>query len=327
MCKVHIIIVIKHKRQYGEELYVNLFSIKTYHQRVSWTLYTARSMLINLKSGRRRKIKMKRIIALFIIFTLSVAIVGCNNDTKTYTSEELAQNLRLIKNNKNDSEGGTKFIDDNDSILTKVKEMNIVEFQKFASTYKSINFKKYTFVLFDEDILIIVKYSNDYSKIIDVKIMNNIIPTETNKNQLMKGQSVDEVVSLMGYPYMITMSSENSLSFKLTNEEIIKVIFDENMHSIKIIHIDFESIKDPSYAVDEKCDPNENPKDIESAILISENMCFEEVVALMGKPQRSFGSGAIWYEWDLKENKSLKVMFGRKSMNDDNLYVIKYYIK
>lgn len=56
-------------------------------------------------------------------------------------------------------------------------------------------------------------------------------------------------------------------------------------------------------------------------------MCFEEVVALMGKPQRSFGSGAIWYEWDLKENKSLKVMFGRKSMNDDNLYVIKYYIK
>lgn len=270
---------------------------------------------------------MKRIIVLFIMFTLSVAIVGCNNDTKIYTSEELAQNLQLIKNNKNDSEGETKFIDDNDSLLTKIKEMNIMEFQKFASTYKSINFKKYTFVLFDEDVLIIVKYSDDYSKIIDGKIMNNIIPTETNKNQLMKGQSVDEVVSLMGFPYMITMSSENSLSFKLTNEEIIKVIFDENMHSIKIIHIDFESIKDPSYVVDEKCDPNENPKDIESAILISENMCFEEVVALMGKPQRSFGSGAIWYEWDLKENKSLKVMFGRKSMNDDNLYVIKYYIK
>ena len=35
------------------------------------------------------------------MFTLSVAIVGCNNDTKTYTSEELAQNLQLIKNNKN----------------------------------------------------------------------------------------------------------------------------------------------------------------------------------------------------------------------------------
>ena len=103
---------------------------------------------------------MKRIIVLFIMFTLSVAIVGCNNDTKTYTSEELAQNLQLIKNNKNDSEGETKFIDDNDSLLTKVKEMNIMEFQKFASTYKSINFKKYTFVLFDEDVLIIVKYSN-----------------------------------------------------------------------------------------------------------------------------------------------------------------------
>ena len=34
------------------------------------------------------------------MLTLSVAIVGCNNDTKTYTSEELAQNLQLIKNNK-----------------------------------------------------------------------------------------------------------------------------------------------------------------------------------------------------------------------------------
>ena len=69
---------------------------------------------------------MKRIISLFIIFTLSVAFVGCSNNTKNYTSEELAQNLRLIKNNKNDSEGGTKFIDNNDRILTKVKEMNIV---------------------------------------------------------------------------------------------------------------------------------------------------------------------------------------------------------
>lgn len=48
---------------------------------------------------------MKRIIALFIIFTLSVAFVGCSNNNKNYTSEELAQNLRLIKNNKNDSEG------------------------------------------------------------------------------------------------------------------------------------------------------------------------------------------------------------------------------
>ncbi len=37
------------KRQYGEELYVNLFSIKTYHQRASWLLYTARSILIILK--------------------------------------------------------------------------------------------------------------------------------------------------------------------------------------------------------------------------------------------------------------------------------------
>ena len=125
---------------------------------------------------------MKRIISLFIIFTLSVAFVGCSNNNKNYTSEELAQNLRLIKNNKNDSEGGTKFIDDNDSILTKVKEMDIVEFQKFASTYKSINFKKYTFVLFDEDILIIVKYSNDNSKIIDVKIMNNIIKDAINES-------------------------------------------------------------------------------------------------------------------------------------------------
>ena len=48
---------------------------------------------------------MKRIISLFIIFTLSVAFVGCSNNNKNYTSEELAQNLRLIKNNKNDSDG------------------------------------------------------------------------------------------------------------------------------------------------------------------------------------------------------------------------------
>ena len=41
--------MMKHKRQYGDVLYVNLFSIKTYHQRASWLLYTARSILIILK--------------------------------------------------------------------------------------------------------------------------------------------------------------------------------------------------------------------------------------------------------------------------------------
>lgn len=270
---------------------------------------------------------MKKIIIILCLSVFAVFLFGCNNSAEVYTSEDLVKELRLLKNNKNDSEDKTIHIDDNDSLLIKIKEMNIVEFQEFAAAYKSIYFKKYTFVLFEEDIFIIVKYSDDYLNIIDVKIMSNIIPTEIIKNQLVKGQSVEEVLLLMGYPYMVTVSSENSLSFKLTNEEIIRVVFDENMYSIEIIHIDFESIKDPSYAVDDKCGANDEKTDIENAILISENMSFEEVVSLIGKPQRSFGSGAIWYEWDLEENKLLQVMFGKKSMNDDNLYVIKIHIK
>ena len=71
----------------------------------------------------------------------------------------------------------------------------------------------------------------------------------------------------------------------------------------------------------------EEKTEVDKAILISENMSFAEVVSLIGKPQRAFGSGAIWYEWDLEENKLLQVMFGRKSMDDDTLYVIKCYIK
>jgi len=49
MCKVHIIIVIKHKRQYGEVLYAGVFSFKTNYQRASWPLYTAKSILTILK--------------------------------------------------------------------------------------------------------------------------------------------------------------------------------------------------------------------------------------------------------------------------------------
>ncbi|MEI3505458.1 MAG: hypothetical protein V8Q77_04235 [Bacilli bacterium] len=88
---------------------------------------------------------MKRIIVLFIMFTLSVAIVGCNNDTKTYMSEELAQNLQLIKNNKNDSEGETKFIDDNDKLINKNKRNEYNGISKICVYLQIYKFQKVYF--------------------------------------------------------------------------------------------------------------------------------------------------------------------------------------
>ena len=41
--------MVNRKRQYGEVLYVNLFSIKTDYQRASWPLYTAKSILTKFK--------------------------------------------------------------------------------------------------------------------------------------------------------------------------------------------------------------------------------------------------------------------------------------
>lgn len=273
---------------------------------------------------------MKKILAFIFVGIFALCLIGCNKNTNTYSSEKLVKELRLLKNNKESSTDPENYvitIDDNNNLSEIIKKMNVIEFQKFASNYKSISFKKYTFVLFEDDICIVVKYSEDCYNIIEVKILNNIIPSESHKEQLVKGLNVVDVVSLMGYPYMVTMSEDNSLSFKLTNGEIIRVIFNDNMRLLDVIHIDFESIKDPSYDIDDKCGSNDEKTTIENAILICENMSFDEVVTLIGKPQRSFGSGAIWYEWDMEENKLLQIMFASKSFEDNNLYVVKYYIK
>lgn len=67
--------MMKRKRQYGEELYVNLFSIKTHHQRAIWPLYTARSILTILKMKLYNKSDFKFYLILSCIISIIISLI------------------------------------------------------------------------------------------------------------------------------------------------------------------------------------------------------------------------------------------------------------
>lgn len=205
--------------------------------------------------------------------------------------------------------------------------MSSIDFMLFARNYKSDYFGRYGFVLFDKDTLIIVKFSPNSSSIVDIKVVDNIIPNESTKNQLMKGQKLEEVILLMGYPDKFTKTSYKSLTFRLPNNKLYEVFFDENMLVYDVKYKDLYAHEDPTRYVNENCAPREEKTISKNTILIRENMSFEEVVQLIGKPQRACGSGAICYEWDLEDNKMLKILFTVLEYGCDDLYVVRYQIR
>ncbi len=271
---------------------------------------------------------MKKII-MILFFIILTMLVGCSNTNK-YIEKNNDNVNTILQKSKNEEinplNNVTKIVDeDKDNELTILSniilEMSSEEFLKSFENYNIFLYRAYAFFEYEKDICVAVMFGEDYKSITDCYVYEKIDYEDELITQINVGMSPMDVVKIIGIPKLSTTFGLSSLDFYLNNNIVRVFLSSPNyIYDIRILPID------ESYVVDDKCETSDKKNDIENAILISENMSFDEVVSLIGKPQRSFGSGAIWYEWDLEENKLLQVMFGKKSMNDDNLYVIKIHI-
>lgn len=122
------------------------------------------------------------------------------------------------------------------------------------------------------------------------------------------------------------------LSPELQNQDIEKNqhISEINKEKLDPSIEEYQTPIPPFYSVTDECEPNKDNLPSQNEILmIHENMSYAEVINILGKPQRSMGSGALWYEWDLKDGKTLKLMFGIKNYTPEfsleNMYLIKIF--
>lgn len=275
---------------------------------------------------------MKKIILVLLICLFFFPITGCNlndeSNKEELTNEKLVTELLNLKKQVKNEKSNENLLESGDTIVelkAKILNMPIEEFETFSNDYKSINFKAYSFLLFEETLCIVVKYSDDLTKIEKVEIINNFIPNQLKVDSLKVGMNVFELIEIMGYPYVIVLSSINAMDFKIETGEIIRILFDEKLliKTIQNIDLELELIKNPTYTVDDKCGSGVNKPELSKATLITENMLFDEIVELIGNPHKTFGSGAIWYEWTLKDEKLLQIMFSPNDFSRSSLKAVK----
>ncbi len=130
--------------------------------------------------------------------------------------------------------------------------------------------------------------------IVDENTEENISDSKNESNELEKEENKDN-------------EKENKL---VTEEKTI-----ENLYGVF------------GHCVTERCDPNLTYdltfEDVKNMIVYG--MTFDEVVELIGKPQEEFGSGAIWFQWNLVDGTMFCLQFSRMNLEEpiNQIHVIR----
>lgn len=262
---------------------------------------------------------MKKIITLLCISFFVIFVFGCNYTNVTNSNKDASKEMKVLNANIESNENNLPN-DSYDVLLNKIKKMNGRQFSDFVVNYHFIVFNDYIFILLDEEKFVFLEITEGEFKIIDGKIMNTITPTQNEINQIKTGQTVEEVLSIMGYPSTV-ITKMNILGYTLVSNGYYKISFDENMIVTKIVKFEYDYTTDPTVVIDEYCKEVSTKTNIENANLICENMTFREVTEILGAPQRASGSGVIQYQWDLGDDILFLINFisTKKFLTRDDL--------
>lgn len=281
---------------------------------------------------------MKKVISIFIILLFSILIVGCtnvlidNNDIQNQEKNDfdsLTVSVKLehlSKKMKNANEENVEYTEEISELEEKIKNMSRKELGNLFVDCKSVAIKNLMIIAFDENLIIVVDQGTSFESIESVKIIKSVNPTAIELQKLKTDMNVGELVSIMGYPNIVTISEFNAFDYKLDNNESYRIKFDDKLFVTEISYIDYTRLPDPTKTTDENCDPEgKTPSSVTELIKIG--MTFEEVVELIGKPNYTSGSGAIRYEWNLEDGTTLNINFSRKDYKNEILYVVRIDIR
>lgn len=177
----------------------------------------------------------------------------------------------------------------------------------------------------------------------DGKITNsNIfcdIPFDTEAFESLSEYSTPyEVVSLLGMPDFVGLTSETSLDFAESSDWIYRVSFVKKGEKLVSEEKQLLDKDDPTSWLDPE---KTNLPSIKMVDNISLGMSVDELVCILGKPQRETGSGAILFEFNLSNSQILFVRMENNSIKENEyatehdakiygthyLYIAEFWVK
>lgn len=175
-------------------------------------------------------------------------------------------------------------------------------------------------IMFDNNLLIcstseanhVIKFG-DNGKALTINSTNKTIFCEANIDYIHNGYTLFETIEILGFPRFYGTSYNYSLDFGYPDQNVHRLFFALNnegdLSMNDYIELDYN---DP----DTWCD---NDKDklpsLQLTTKVKIGMSLDEVIRIMGKPQRDIGSGTVIFEFDL-DNGSVFTTFWHIERDD-----------
>lgn len=162
------------------------------------------------------------------------------------------------------------------------------------------------YILFNENEQNIVLKFDDFNLIEEINYISKVDFNNEYFLELKEETKLIDVIKKIGIPTFIGLEQVPSLDFANNENSIYRIYFSKKGDGFVSKETIILNKDNPTSWFDENKSNLPSEEDIKSIKL---GMSLEEIVTLLGKPQRDIGSGAFLFEFALSNGKKLEALF------------------
>ncbi len=162
------------------------------------------------------------------------------------------------------------------------------------------------YILFNENEQNIVLKFDDFNLIEQINYISKVDFNNEYFSELKEETKLVDVIKKIGMPTFIGLEQNPSLDFANNENSIYRIYFSKKGDDFVSKERIILNKNDPTSWFDENKSNLPSEEDIKCIKL---GMSLEEIVTILGKPQRDIGSGAFLFEFDLSSGKKLEALF------------------
>ncbi|MCI6357299.1 MAG: hypothetical protein MR766_01525 [Erysipelotrichaceae bacterium] len=182
--------------------------------------------------------------------------------------------------------------------------------RKYIDSSDYFEYSNYSFFTY-ENKDVVLKY-DDLDNVCQYESFNKATLDLNNIALINKGDNIFDVVSKIGLPSYEGVQTSTSLDFAKSVTILCRITFDEDNLEMLVNNYEILDKDDPEAWFDEN---KTILPTLKMAKKVKYGMSLDEVVFILGKPQRDVGSGAFIYEYNLSDGQS----FYTSLFNNDEL--------
>lgn len=182
--------------------------------------------------------------------------------------------------------------------------------RKYIDSSDYFEYSNYSFFTYENKDVVLKYDSSD--NVCQYESFNKATLDLDNIALINKGDNIFDVVSKIGLPSYEGVQSSTSLDFAKSVTILCRITFDENNLEMLVNNYEVLDKDEPEAWFDEN---KTILPTLSMAKKVKYGMSLDEVVFILGKPQRDVGSGAFIYEYNLSDGQS----FYTSLFNNDEL--------